>query len=102
LNPTLLAGFKAALDAETNPENPLSTVDPGSIDEFLSRINDDLAAGMPQKITGDRLDQLINLFRVEAVNWEMAEQATGRAPRGTSKKKSPVEVEGFDTSGLVF
>lgn len=97
-NPTLLAAFKAALDAETDPTNPLSAADPGSIDEFLSTINDDFAEGKFD-LTPARLLQLTNLYRVQAANWEMEQQSEKkRAPRG--KKVEPREV--LDTTGFKF
>jgi hypothetical protein len=97
-NPILLAGFKAALDAETNPTNPLSTVDPSSIDEFLSRINDDFAEGR-FVLEPERLLRLANSYRAEAMNWEMEQAAEKkRAPRG--KKADPKNV--LDTSDFQF
>lgn len=101
-NPTLLAGFRAALDAETSLEAPLTAADPHSIDDFLDRINEDLAAGMPQKITPERLKTMVNLFRVQAANWEMEQQKEKTSSRGSGKKASLVEIEGFNTGGLNF
>lgn len=98
-NPILLAGFKAALDAETNPSDPLSTVSPDSIDEFLGRINDDFADGKFAEITTERLDQLINAYRIQAMNWEMEEQTEKtRKPRNGTKKSVP----SVDTSDFQF
>jgi hypothetical protein len=97
-NPTLLAAFKAALDAETNPENPLGQVDPNSIDEYLRRINDDFAEGK-YVLTPERLLQLADAYRVQAVNWEMEQQAEKkRTPRGTKKSTK----EAIDTSDFEF
>lgn len=94
----LLTAFKASLDAETDPNNPLGQVNPDSIDEYLSRINDDFAEGK-YVLTPERLLQLANAYRVQAVNWEMEQQAEKkRQPRGSSKK--PKEI--LDTSDFVF
>src|SRR5215469_15175687 len=96
-NPTLLSAFKAALDLETDPTNPLGQVSPDSIDEYLSRINDDFAEGK-YVLTQDRLLQLANMYRVQAVNWEM-EQNTEKK-RAPKTKKPAKEV--LDTSDFEF
>lgn len=94
----LLAAFKAALDAETNPESPLSTIDPDSIDEFLARIDADFAEGHFD-LEPARLLRLVSAFQVQAANWEMEQQAEKtRTPR--AKKATPKQV--FDTSDIVF
>lgn len=97
-NPTLLAGFKAALDAETDPENPLGTADAQSIDEFLSRINDDFAEGK-FVLTPAKLLRLCNAYRAEAMNWEM-EQAAEKKRTPRASKKEPREV--IDTTTFQF
>jgi len=95
-NPTLLSAFKAALDLETNPSNPLEQVDPDSINEYLSRINDDFAEGK-YVLTQDRLLQLANTYRIQAANREMEQNTEKkRAPRGSKKPKEILDTSDFE------
>ncbi len=56
------------------------------IDEFLSRINDDLVAGAPEKITDERLGKLVELYRKQAVDWVQAQADKPERKTGTRKK----------------
>jgi hypothetical protein len=66
-------------------ESPLQEIPQDSVDEFLARITEDLVAGQPAKVTGERLEQLAAMFREEATTWEI-KQREAPERKGRSKK----------------
>lgn len=68
--------------------SPLLDMPRDTVDEFLDRINEDIAAGMPEKITGERLEQLVAAYRQEAAQWEIKQR---EAPAKRTKKPT-VEI----------
>lgn len=83
---------------ESNPfdifkeASPLNDMPRDSVDEFLDRINDDLVAGAPERITGERLEKLVAAYREEAVQWEIKQ----REARTPGKKKTFAEALQID------
>jgi hypothetical protein len=82
---------------ESNPfdifrENtPLADLPTDSIDEFLERINADLIAGAPEKITDERLSKLVELYRQEATAWETKQrEKPERKTRTPGEKKQEI------------
>ena len=66
--------------------SPLAEVEANSIELELDRINENLIAGTPEKITDERLEHFVNLYRAQAVKWETEEQIKKpRAKLGTKK-----------------
>lgn len=65
---------------------PLADLATDHVDEFLTRINEDLIAGMPEKITDERLSRLVELYRQEAITWE-----TKQREKPERKAKAPGE-----------
>lgn len=70
--------------------SPLQEVDPNALDEELTRLNENLIQGIPEKITDDSLAKIVDLYRAQALKWSQDEQTKKRAPSGT-RKKTPME-----------
>lgn len=70
-------------------ESPLVEATPDSIDELLDRINNHLAAGLPEKVTNESLMKIVEAYRAQAVKWTAEVAETGRAPRGRKKAEKP-------------
>lgn len=64
--------------------SPLAEATPDSIDDFLSHIDELLAAGTPEKLTDPVLRRGIELWRVEALKWNSEEKT--KAPRTRTPK----------------
>jgi hypothetical protein len=82
---------------ENNPfdifrENtPLADLPTDSIDEFLDRINQDLVAGAPERITDERLAKLVELYRQEAAAWETKQrEKPERKTKAAGEKKQEI------------
>jgi hypothetical protein len=65
--------------------SPLAEVDPNAIDIELDQINENFAAGTPEKVTDETLARVVDLYRAQALRWEQEEQTKKRAPRGSKK-----------------
>lgn len=67
--------------------SPLREVPPDAIEELLARINEDLLAGTPEKITDDdpRMKKIISIYRAEAENWAIQASAP-KKPRGAPRE----------------
>jgi len=64
--------------------SPLAEATPDSIDEFLSHIDELLAAGTPEKLTDPVLRRGIELWRAEALKWTSEEKT--KTPRTKTPK----------------
>lgn len=80
--------------------SPLADLPTDSVDEFLSRINDDLVAGAPERITDDRLDQLISIYRTQAVEWEIKQREKPARKTAAQTKKSVAEALGINLDDI--
>jgi hypothetical protein len=99
-NLNLTAALRASLELIDNPldpsepegftgtDSPLEQVTTDSVDILLERINEHIAAGLPERVTDDLLRRLVDNFRAQALYWEQ-EEAKPKTPRGS--KKPPLE-----------
>lgn len=95
-DPNLTGALKGSLESFSE-SSPLTETDgKNAVDEFLDRINEDLVAGAPDRITDQRLENFINLFRAEALRWTQEEARTGRAPRGSSGSSRKSTAKAID------
>lgn len=100
-NLNLTAALRASLENIDNPldpkepeqegfdgkDSPLETVTTDAVDTLLERINEHLAAGLPEKVTDDLLRRMVDSFRAQALYWEQ-EESKPKTPRGSKK---PIE-----------
>ena len=70
----------------TDPDSPLSEATADSVNYLLGEINDALAEGMPERITDERLIQVVDIFRAQALRWLTEEAEKKNKPRGTRTK----------------
>lgn len=77
-------------DGFSATDSPLREADPNAIDEMLDRINQCFAEGMPEKITDEKLHELVDLYRAEALRWQQEEQ--NKKPRARATKKPIIEA----------
>jgi hypothetical protein len=92
-NPTLAGALRASLRiVENTPlESPLAEATIDSIDLLLDELDQNLVAGMPEAITDEKLIALIDVFRAQAINWEMQQQAeTPKRSRKTAANSTDV------------
>lgn len=85
-------------DEQPLADSPLREATPDSVDHLLDEMNQAMVAGMPERITDEKLIQLINAYRTQAEHWQTAD-AEKRAS-GNGRKRKPT-VEGLDLSGLL-
>lgn len=76
------------LNSDLIENSPLQEASSDSIDELLDRINEDLLAGAPHRITVDdeRLKKLIAIYRAQAEVWVLADQ--NKPKRATKRDRS--------------
>ena len=69
--------------------SPLREATPDSIEELLARVNEDLVAGAPQRITDNdpRLKALIEIYRKQAIQWTIDEANKPRKGEPRTKKE---------------
>lgn len=83
---------------ESQNDSPLAEATVNSVDELLEYINSAFAEGMPEKLTEQKLDEAIDLFRAQALKWEQDEEikATKAKTRSSAPRKSPAQVINLD------
>ncbi len=80
--------LRAGLGLE-EPSSPLAEATPDTIDELLSRANDHLVAGLPERIRSDGiLEALVIGFRAQAQKW-LADEAEGKRHAKEKKPAGP-------------
>lgn len=99
-NPNLTAAMRASLENSMSDnqdsDSPLRLADENSIDILLDRINTAMAEGLPEKITDEELQKVINLYRAQAFKWEQDEQIKATKTRGTGRRSHKEVVEGLE------
>ncbi len=78
--------------SESSPLNELT--DETTIDEFLDRINEDLVAGMPERIHAPgRLETLTAMYRAQAEKWVQDQKdKPARGTKSADAKKAFAEA----------
>lgn len=86
---TLKDALTASLD-ELKNGSPINEADPYSIDEQFDRINNKLAAGMPETITEADLLPVVNRLRAQRHHFsqETEKRAEARRKGGTKKTRT--------------
>lgn len=83
--------------SEENPfdlfreSSPLADIPKDSMAEFLSRINDDLVAGHVERITDERIEQLVAGYRQQALDWE-TKQREKPVRKTPAERKDQIKV----------
>lgn len=81
----LTSALEASLAAMDAGENPLSEVDPKSLDILWHRVTEKLALGVPGEIADSEVLDMALRLRVERLRWNQEEE-TGT--RHTARKKA--------------
>ena len=74
--------------------SPLAEVEADSIEEELDRINQGFIAGVPEKITDEKLASLVDLYRAQALRWEQEESV--KKPRSGRSPKPVLHIEALE------
>lgn len=96
-NPNLTAALTVSLsELDLAEDSPLREADESSIDILLDEFNQAFAEGLPEKITEEKLEKMVNMFRAQAYQWEQQEEQKRNAPRRTRSTKTLVEALELD------
>lgn len=87
LKAALRGSLRIVEDENFDNESPLSEATADSINTLLNEINDALADGMPERITDDRLAQLVDYYRSKALTWATEEVEKASKPKRTRTSK---------------
>lgn len=92
----LMAALRGTLRVVENidPEDtsPLSEATANSVNLLLDEINNALADGMPERITDDKLAQLVDIYRAQALAYATEQEEKKTRPRATRQKGNIVDI----------
>jgi ribosome assembly protein YihI (activator of Der GTPase) len=91
-DPNLTAALRGALDL-LDGDSPLSEADPKAVDELLDRINQNLVAGLPGRITDKDLTSFVNMVRAQAYRWTQEDQNKTPKVRERKTHSQAVDIE---------
>jgi hypothetical protein len=86
----LRASLRIVEDPTIDPDSPLSEATVDSVNILLDEINNALAEGMPERITDDKLAQLVDIYRAQALTWATTEEDKKNKPRGKRAPKGNI------------
>lgn len=79
------------VQAEPEPESPLQEADARSLDELWKRIDKHLVAGMPQEITNEDMDGVVDYYRKLRVRFKNEEALNIKPGRRKGTEKLTVD-----------
>lgn len=80
-----LQGTLDILNESPEAESPLAEATPDSIDLLFERINQNLAEGLPEKISDSDLLRVVQIYRAQALKWSQDEEIKRNKPRASKK-----------------